>query len=367
MIDWMTLRTPLNFMLKDDLLNKVEHYIGEMKIFDGAGELTRTKLVWDIDRLRSDEVGLFWQIQYSGSEIYMVIGASPASLEHGDNVFGSSDVIHCADVLISAAEKILGVKLPHKQAWDCRRLDITHNYLLDDHSQVKQALRELRNGDGIRQKASVPKGDTVYYGQGSDLISGKIYDKGSQIEHLQKVAHKRNKPIIFDNEEMEILKRLLRMELMLKRRWFDRLQNKYSHSDFPTSAAYLDYLRNNKAWLELTEQDLNAQHEKYFTQFVGNIEVTNMTDLLKKLEQIAPSAGRARAAHNTWALIKTIGYEQTRASMPENTFSKHRAYLLKAGLTAAALQSANNVIAFRKKSITISAPISNWSDLLRAA
>lgn len=366
MIDWLTLRTPLNFMLKDEILERVQSYIGEMKIYDGDGSLTRTKLVWDIDKLRSDEIGLFWQIQYSGSEVYMVIGASPASVEHGDNVFGSSDIRHCADVLLSAAEKILNIKLPSVHSWDCRRLDYTFNYLLDDHSQVKQALRELRKGDGLRQKASVPKGDTVYFGQGSDLIGGKIYDKGAQVDHLQKIAHKRNKPIIFDNDEMLILKRLLRMELKLGRRWFDRLGNKYKVSDFSHPAAHLDYLRTNKPWLELTQENLTKLHNDYFAQFIGNIEVTDMNGLLQKLNDVCPTYGLARSSHNTWALIKTIGYHQTQASMPNSTFSKHRAWLIKAGLSAADLMS-GNIIPFRRNMIKLDQPVLDWSDLLKRA
>lgn len=365
----MTLRTPLNFMLKDDLLARVEQYIGEMKIFDGAGECIRTKLVWDVDRLRSDEIGLFWQIQYSGAEVYMVIGASPASLEFGHNVFGTTDVKHCAKVLIGAAEKILGIPLPSIHAWDCRRMDVTHNYLLDTPSQVKQALKEMRNGDGIRQKASVPRGDTVYYGEGSDLIAGKAYDKGTQIIHLQKKLHKLNKPQFFDDHEVEILKRVLRLELMLRRRWFDRLQNKYSAKDFASNAQYLDYLRTNKPWLELTPTDLDKFHNDYFSQFIGNIEVTDMEQLLEKLIIVAPSAGRARAAHTTWALIKTIGYEQVKATMPNGTFTKHRAMLLKAGLSQADLQSPDmgNVLQFKRRKIQLDTPIVTWSDMLRVA
>lgn len=365
MIDWLTLRTPLNFMMHDDLLEKVQHYIGEMRVFDGEGELVRTKLVFDVDRLKSDEVGLFWQIQYSGLDVYMVIGASPASVEYGGNAFGSSDVKYCANVLVTAAEKILGIKLPNLQHWDCRRIDITENYLLDSNSQVKQALRELRNGDGVRQKASV-KGDSVYYGEGSDLISGKIYDKGTQVIHLMKRLHRLCKTPIYTPEQVSILDRILRMELTLRRRWFDRLQNKLTISDFHTPEQYLDYIRHNKAWLELTEDDLTALHTKYFSQFIGNIEVTDMTTLMKRLDEVAPSHGRALAAHQTWALIKAIGYEQTRDSMPRSTFARHRKYLLAAGLSHADLQT-SNIIAFRRKTITISQPVRSWSELLKAA
>lgn len=365
MIDWMTLRTPLNFMIQDELLEKIHVYIGKMDTFDGAGELTRSKLVFDIDKLASDEVGLFWQIQYSGADVYMVIGASPASIEHGGNAFGSGDVKHCAMVLINAAAKILGVQLPHLQQWDCRRMDVTHNYLLDDKSQVKQALRELRNGDGVRQKATV-QGDSVYYGQGSDLIAGKVYDKGTQAIALMKRLHKLCKTPIYTDEQLALLDRVLRMELMLRRRWFDRLKNKLDITDFDTPEQYIDYLRNNKAWLELTETDLNKLHNDYFSQFIGNIEVTDMTTLLEQLYVAAPSHGRALAAHRTWALIKAIGFEQTKASMPVSTFRLHRKYLLAAGLSHADLQT-SNIIAFRRNTIVISNPVTSWEELRRVA
>jgi II/X family phage/plasmid replication protein len=364
MIDWMTLRTKMDFMTKGDLLDKVQHFIGRMDVFDGAGELVRTKLVMDIDRLRSDSTGLFWQIQHSGKDIYLVIGASPASVELGNNLFGSSDVEHCAKVLLSAAEKILGIPLPSIINWECRRLDITHNYLMDDHSQVKQALRELRNGDGIRQKASVPKGDSVYYGEGSDLIAGKIYDKGSQVKHLAKRYHAKGIEQPYDVWEMDIIDRLLRMELMLRRRWFDRLQNKLTIDDFTDIEKYKAYKHTTPAWLELTSEQLDKLHNDYFSQFIGNIEVTDMTTLLKQLYLVAPSAGRARAAHNTWALIKAIGYEQTRESMSLGTFNNHRSWLLKAGLSHADLQT-SNVLPFRRKTVFISQPVLSWSDVLR--
>lgn len=366
MIDWLTLRTPLNFILKDELLEKINRYIGKMELFDGSGELIRSKLVFDIDTLRSDEAGLFWQIQYSGSDVYMVIGASPASIEHGGNAFGSCDVRHCANVLLKCASNILGIQLPNVQEWDCRRLDFTHNYLLDDNSQVKQALKELRNGDGIRQKATCPKGDSVYFGQGSDLISGKIYDKGTQAAYLMKKLHKLCKSPLYTDIQLDLLNRVLRMELTFRRRWFDRLKNVLNVTDFETSDAYLDYLRHNKPWLELTEAYLNQLHNDYFSQYIGNIEVTDMGTLLENLIAIAPTAGRARAAHNTYLNIKLLGYEQVQASIPYGTFTKHRAMLIKAGLRHVDLQ-ASNVVPFRRKTIFISQPVTSWEELYALA
>lgn len=364
MIDWMTLRTKMEFMSKNDLLERVQHFIGRMDVFDGSGDLVRTKLVMDIDRLRSDSTGLFWQIQHSGKDIYLVIGASPASVELGNNLFGSSEVEHCAKVLLTAAEKILGIPLPSIINWECRRMDITHNYLMDDHAQVKQALRELRNGDGIRQKASVPKGDSVYYGEGSDLIAGKIYDKGSQVKHMAKRLHAKGLEQPYDVWEMDIIDRLLRMELMLRRRWFDRLQNKKTIDDFSDIEKYKAYKHSTPAWLELTSEQLDKLHNDYFSQFIGNIEVTDMTTLLNELRLICPTHGYALASHRTWALIKSIGFEQTRDSMPRSTFARHCSFLKKAGLSHADLQT-SNVLPFRRKTVFISQPVLSWSDVLR--
>lgn len=364
MIDWMTLRTKMAFMTKDDLLERVHHFIGRMDIFDGAGELVRTKLVMDIDRLRSDSTGLFWQIQHSGKDTFLVIGASPASVELGNNLFGSSDVEHCARVLLAKAEEILGISLPSIIDWECRRLDITHNYLMDDNAQVKQALRELRNGDGIRQKASVPKGDSVYYGEGSDLIAGKIYDKGSQVKHMAKRLHAKGLEQPYEVHEMDVIDKILRMELMLRRRWFDRLQNKKSINDFKTIEQYKNYKHTTPAWLELTSEQLDKLHNDYFSQFIGNIEVTDMSTLMTKLNEVTPTKGYALASHRTWALIKSIGFEQTRDSMPRSTFSKHCKYLRDAGLSHADLQT-SNVLPFRRKTIFISQPVLSWSDVLR--
>lgn len=220
-------------------------------------------------------------------------------------------------------------------------MDITHNYLLDDHSQVKQALRELRKGDGVRQKASVPKGDSVYWGQGSDLISGKAYDKGSQLEHQLK----RDKHISMDPASVDLVKRLLRLELSLKRRWFDR---------------------HGQDWLNFSEDYLQELHNQYFKQFIGTLEVTDMGTLLQQLETVTPTKGRALAAHRTWALIKSIGYEQTRSSMPRSTFLLHQKYLREAGLSHADIANAD-LLPFRRNTITVSEPVNNWADLYKRA
>jgi II/X family phage/plasmid replication protein len=343
LIDWLTLRTPVSHFLTDHLFEQFHKFVGVQTLTDSDGEVIRSRPVFDVDKIRSDAKGIFWQISSDGKNKFVTVGASPASLEFDSNVFGSSDIRHCAEVLLHRAQVALSIILPPPSAWECRRIDVTHNYLLDDHSQVKQALRELRKGDGVRQKASVPKGDTVYWGQGSDLIGAKAYDKGSQVEYQQKRKPKDAKPM--DEATISMLKRLLRLELSLKRRWFDR---------------------HGQDWLSLTEDDLNQLHHRYFSQFIGTIEVTDMTTLLRQLEEVTPTKGRALAAHRTWALVKAIGFEQTKSSMPESTFYLHQKYLREAGLSNADLHN-SNLLPFRRNVIAISDPVRSWSELFKVA
>lgn len=345
MIDWLTLRTPINHFMDSHLQEQFLAFVGEVQHFDSDGNKIKTVPVFDIDKLRSDSKGIYWQIQNSGKGLYLVIGASPASLEFNNNVFGTDDIRHCANVLIKTAEKHLSMILPPPMAWQCRRIDVTENYLLDDNSQVKQALRELRKGDGSRQKASNRGGDSVYYGADSDYVTGKAYDKGTQSEVLDKKSKRRGNPSIYTEHTLNLLKRLLRLELSLKRLWLEK---------------------HGQDYLNLTAEFLRDTHAKYFGQFIGTLEVTDMTTLLENLNTIAPSKGQALAAHRTWALIKSIGYEQTKHSMPKATFMRHQKILKAAGLSSADLQSAT-ILQFRKQAIVISEPIRTWDDLLRAA
>ncbi len=91
-----------------------------------------------------------------------------------------------------------------------------------------------------------------------------------------------------------------------------------------------------------------------------------MGTLLVQLEKVTPTKGRALAAHRTWALIKAIGYEQAKESMPQRTWYLHVAYLRQAGISQADLMT-GNVIPFRRDTISLGAPVESWEELRRAA
>lgn len=353
MIDWLTLGLPISGLTAGQL-DKLLPYIGGYVVYNSEGEEVSKKPIFDIDKLRSDSQGIFWSIRQNGKDRFLTIAASPAQLEHGINVFGSDDIRHCAEVLIKHASRALEIFLPPPSAWHCTRLDFTHNYVLPSRDHVKQALRELLKGNSSRQKATTLGGDSVYWGHKSDLIGGKAYDKGSQLTVLTRRNKSQATP-----EQLDLASRLLRFELSLKARWFRRLADTWD-------AEKLAF----KHWLDITPAQLNDIHVKFFGQFVGDSGVMEMDDkgkgLLEVLTFITGSKGHAKAAFNTWMNIRQLGHDVTKQLMSERTWYRHIKYLKDAGLSEADLQS-GTVIPFRRNTITLSAPVTSWEDLRRAA
>jgi len=347
MIDWLTLRYPLESMapalmarLRESML-----YVTCVSIDEETGEVVERwkKQSLDIDKLRSDTPGLMWQVQGDGKEYFLAIGGSPAHLEHGLNVFGYGDIKHCAAVMVRHARKALAAVLPEAERWQVRRCDITHNYALPGPREVKQALRALLGADASRARASSMGGDTVGWNVGSDLRRGKAYHKGPQLAALVKKGKAEATP-----EQIAAADCLLRLELTLGSRWWRRFEEK------------------GYRWDDLTENDLNAYHLDYFGRFFGSVEVCDMGQLLNELEKVAPTPGQALAAHRTWALIKAVGRENAKGSMPARTWGRHLKFLRAAGLSDTDLSS-GEIIPFRRHIVMLNEPVRSWADLRKAA
>lgn len=350
LIDWLTLRIKLDSSLGQNLLDRILDCMGYTFCVDADGNEKWRKHALDIDKLRSDSQGLYWSITADGqSQRYLTIGASPSSIEHeGLNVFGSTDIEHCAGVLIEHAGKALLSILPNWTNWQCRRLDITANYDMGNAAQVKQALRLLLGTDAPRRRTNsdTKGGDTVYWNPTSDLQAGKAYHKGA---HLRMMSRRGN--LVVDDETIDLADNLLRLELKLGARWFRRYEQDQDDD-----------------WHTLTDYELSEIHYKFFNALIGGggVEVHDMGILLKELEKVCPTKGRALAAHRTWALIKTIGHSQTKASMSRTTFYKHCEYLRLAGLSSADL-CAGVVIPFRRQQLVLREPVTAWNQIRMAA
>jgi II/X family phage/plasmid replication protein len=350
LIDWLTLRIKLDQAeIGQNLLDRILDCMGYTFCVDSDGKQLWCKHALDIDKLRSDSQGLYWSITADGqSQRYLTIGASPSSVENeGLNVFGSIDIQHCATTLIEHAGKALQAILPNWLNWQCRRLDITANYDMGNAAQVKQALRLLLGTDAPRRRSNsdTKGGDTVYWNPSSDLQAGKAYHKGA---HLRMMARRGN--LLLDDETLDLADNLLRLELKLGARWFRRYEQD-----------------ERDDWHTLTDYELTEIHHKFFDQLIGGgLEVHDMGTLLTELEKVCPTKGRALAAHRTWSLIKNLGYDQTKNSMPRATWYKHCAYLRAAGISNADL-CAGIVIPFRRQQLVLKEPVTSWSQIRMAA
>jgi II/X family phage/plasmid replication protein len=349
LIDWLTMRLPISAQTHPALFARVAAASGHIVACDSAGEVDWTKRTLDIDALRSDSPGLYWQLTGDGKTDVLVIGASPASLEHGLNVWGSLDIRHCAEVLIRHASRNLSCALPSVDHWQCRRVDVTANYALPDAASVKHALAQLLVTSGARRRPSSHNrgGDTVYWNPTSDLSKGKAYHKGPQVLHLWKKNKLDQLP-----ENVELLNQVLRLEHTRGAKWFRRLEE------------------NGLRWQDLTNQRLIELHTEFFTPLVGEgIEVKNMerVHIIKAIMTANQcSENQARAAFSTYRNIRQDGYETTKDSMAVRTFFRHQKMLRLAGISDQHLRDAV-VIPFPRVRFVLAKPVANWEDIRRAA
>lgn len=347
LIDWLTLRIALGGALGEALTDRIRSCLNVVHCISHTGEMLWQKYALDVDALRSDTPGLVWMLQSDGKQDFLVIGASPASLQFGLNVFGSCDIKACATVLIRHAAKSLHAVLPGYTSWQCRRVDITGNFALPGVSEVKQCLRQLCLADGGRRKASnASGGDSVYWNAKSDLTKGKAYHKGPQLAHLVKKGVLEVEPAL-----LSLADRILRLEHTRGARWFRRLAE------------------SGRAWFDLSVSDLEALFVEFFGRVVDGVEVRDMDrhELLRLIETAnATTPGRALAAYHLYVSIRTYGFEVMKESTPPRSWYRHLKMLRQAGISDADLQQ-GNVLQFKPVRIVLAQPVQSWDDLRRVA
>lgn len=354
LIDWMTLRVPLDGALSHQVMRKVLACLGDLCCFDSDGNLKWQKKQLDIDKLRSDSTGLFWQTQGDGKQFYLVVAGSPASLENdGINVFGNLDIRRGAQVLIRSACKVLQSVLPSFEYWQCRRLDVTGNYLLPDADTVKQALSMLSISDGGRRRASSDRngGDSVYWNPKSDLVKGKAYHKGPQMRMLL-----RKGKIRIAESDLALLDKLLRLEMTKGARWFRRLEE--------TAAD------GSALWHMLTADQLQNEYTDFFSKLIpGEAEIKDMDReriVFELMQNNQITSGRAEAAFTTLRNIRADGFDVVSGYMARSTFYRHLKYLRSIGISDSDFRTAK-VLPFAPVRIQLARPVAGWESLRRVA
>ncbi len=349
LIDWLTLRIPLD-SVGQSIYDRVRDCLGSVVCTDADGVIKWEKRHLDVDKLRSDSQGLYWAAQSDGKADYLVIAASPASLNHRVNVFGSLDIRAGAETLRKVAMQALGAILPPLECWQCRRVDVTGNYALPDDASVRQALRQLLNTDGVRRKAGSASrgGDTVYWSPTSDMAKGKAYAKGAHLRSMLRRGKLTDQD--FPESTLAMADRLLRLEHSRCARWFRRFEQSGGH------------------WLNLGTEALKYFFYEFFGPLTGGLEVKDMgrEQIVNQIESGGcVSHQQALQAFATYRNIKADGFEETKSSMALRTWRRHISILRKAGFSDSQL-CAGNVVPFQAVRILLAQPVCGWADL-RAA
>ena len=333
MLDYMTLA-----------INALECPTKALEFLEGRQDLIMRvtpegELVWRIPA-RSDIRSDTHQITVRLGSTLDIYGSPARCMGDGqNNVFGSFDILECFHAVIAFVSGVIGCPLPDDpKLWDLRRLDVTGNYDLGSLANVKQALNYLRHTEGGRYQVKTAA-ESVYWSPKSRLRAGKAYAKGP---HMQYMIGKGKAQLC--EKRLAMAQRLLRLELKLGSQFWKR------DADGP--------------WYDCTSEYLKVVHSKFFEQFIGSVEVSEMDDVLGKLQQIASTAGRAKAAYKTWLLIQTHGMEQARALTGRSAWYQHKALLKQVGISWADMH-AQKIVPFRRRTIVLGDPVASWEDLER--
>lgn len=332
MIDWLTLRLGPEH-IPPALRAGLQARVGNVTASDPEGIILWRKPMRE--SIRSDSHQIVVEIGHS-----LRVMGSPARTVYQNNVFGSGDPVKCALDMLACASRLTDLPFPVSD-WDCTRMDVTHNYDLGGSAEVRQALSALRMAEGGHYQVRTAA-ETCYWGSPrGGLRAGKAYHKGPHLAYQQ-----RKDQCQITEEELRLADRILRLEMSLKSQFWRE--------------------RAGKAWHQFTEQELDEIHSEYFGKLIGTVEVAKMDDLLQRLEKVAPTKGRALGAFRTWSLIKSIGVEETKASMPKQTWYAHKKWLFLAGLSWSDLR-AGNVVQLRRVPLILNQPVRSWDELRRAA
>jgi len=341
LIDWITARLPDAFL--DPSQWRALQATGDrvVRYTPSTGEVVYESAAWD--SVRSDSHTLAFRV---GSDALWIQGSPARVLGDCCAVFGSGaavklDLVGCLDVMKNFIAKQLGMILPAAQSWVVTRIDVTGNVLLESLSEVRDALKILRNCEGGRYRVSQQAGDTVYWSHRSRHRKGKAYAKGPHLRY--QMAQGKYNGRVYRPHEIEAAEKLLRLELTLGSKWISR---------------------HGEPWYDITAQQLTREWDGYFTRMIGDQVMANDNDVKQAIFNAAPTEGRARAAYGCWLMIQSEGWERAREAFAKTSWYRHLEVLRAAGLGDADI-AAGKVVPLRRR-ILDARIVHDWSEILAA-
>lgn len=373
LIDWVTARVPIQFLT--DQAREKALTLGDriQRYCPLTGDVRYESIAWDSIASDSHQIN----IRASGHDFW-IMGSPARIMGDGCSVFGCAasarlDLQGCVDAMRLFVMQHCNIELPADLSlWTVSRVDVTENLLLDSLTEVRDALRILRDCEGGRYRVSQQAGDTVYWSQKSKLRKGKAYAKGPHLSYQMSRTGYTGRQ--YTPDDISRANRLLRLELTLGREYFNR-----------------------NDWRKCDADCLRVQWHDYFDRMIGGAEVTTDDDLKQRITAAAQvinenefekaltnwrerrvkalALGKpqppkpclrnpdnsARSAYGAWLLIQSEGWERARESFTKTVWYRHLGILRAAGLGDADI-SAGKVVPFRRKVLEARA-VCSWQEL----
>lgn len=323
-----------------------------VKFFDNDGDILNVRHPWE--SIPSSFEGIAFKVfdnRFNALEsFYIEIKASPAKLMQGHNIFGSSDFCDCALTLIHVLCNKYPV-LAHKldfPTWSLAQIDITYSSRARTEKQAVAFINALSNVSYGQTKSRDGCNGTAYFGKkNSRLKKIKVYAKYSEvlqaIEKKKKQKQKEN-DFVFSDELLQFSKGLIRWEVSLFHRHFERMGVSCLLTDIVQSDSFSpDYLRN---YWRAGIQDLLKSTQGQQMKVIDDDVV--LEALRSKFSKTSPKTGLVSTAFpdsvfRTYRNIRRDGWSNVKELMARNTFSVHVMRICDCGVSRAALQNMNGV------------------------
>lgn len=319
------------------------------KSVDREGDVINVRHPWE--RIPSSFEGMAFKVfdhRYDPlDKFYIEIKASPAKIMQGHNIFGSSDIYDCCfhllDLLYMTNPEV--TERLDSKSWELAQIDLTYSTRAKDTHESNAFIRALQNVSYGQTKSRTGFGGTAYFGKkNSRLKKIKVYDKDSETkEIIKKNSLKPNGDllnVVFTPELLDFTNGLIRWEVSLYHRYFERLGISTRLEDMFKETTFTE--KNlEKYWIAGTKDLFEALEG----QTMKTLDSNQIKEALRvKYSKISAKTGKvsyiaADSAYRTYNDIKRDGWLVVRDSMSTRTFDHHVKMLTDCGLSRAALQN----------------------------
>lgn len=354
MIDMLVLRCNFAQVVSGNKTHWPDFKLNELKIpleqsIDRDGNVSNTRHAWET--IPSSYSGLAFKVfdfRYNALDaFYIELKGSPAKLTQGHNIFGSDDIYDCAFAMMELFFTAYPDMVPYLdiESLSLAQIDLTYTSTAPNGTDARAFVNALQQVSAGHTKSRTGYDGTAYFGKkNSRLKKIKVYCKHAEVlETMKKNEKKPNGKqlnAIYTPELLEYSKNIIRWEVSLYHRYFERLgistklKNMFKLNSFRPE-------RLKEYWENATKDLFNALQGQEM-KVVKDDEVK--AKLRAKFSKTSAKTGKtstvlADSVFRTYRDICRDGWNIALQHMSKRNFDRHIKMLTECGLSRAALQN----------------------------